>query len=85
MKTETPLAITSSFASGGQKCKTQHLCFDKKLVINSADELRFPARTQSCRTLNKPYVYLHDNQVNIIQYGIVFAWMFIKKYHENTS
>ena len=35
--------------------------------------------------LNKPYVYLHDNQVNIIQYGIVFAYIFIKKYHENTS
>ena len=44
------------------------------------------ARTsQSPFPLNKPYVYLHDNQVNIIQYGIVFAWMFIKKYHENTS
>ena len=40
---------------------------------------------QKLDKLNKPYVYLHDNQVNIIQYGIVFAWMFIKKYHENTS
>ena|GEM_PF-3426021 len=26
-----------------------------------------------CKPLNKPYVYLCDNQVNIIQYGIVFA------------
>ena len=31
-----------------------------------------------CKPLNKPYVYLHDNQVNIIQYDIVFAYIFIK-------
>ena len=46
---------------------------------------KIPCLRQAATTLNKPYVYLHDNQVNIIQYGIVFAWMFIKKYHENTS
>ena len=43
------------------------------------------APSSICNPLNKQYVYLHDNQVNIIQYGIVFAYIFIKKYHENAS
>ncbi len=47
------------------------------LLFRSSTKFSFSASisqpSQSCRTLNKPYVYLHDNQVNIIQFGIVFA------------